>query len=473
MTDPPAITDPTRQAVGGIRVSTDLQEDRWGPARQRRDIEREAAFAGLELVHWHQEAVSGAKLARYTDNTYYDLARAHPGLNFIFSAGNRVGRHVEIIVGIARELLKLKAGVWVAGVGDLRKPRNWKEFLRDAVDAENEYTTIVQQLTDGKRDKAQQGGWAQGRAPWGYRITRDDRGVSTGLEIEEVAAVTVRRVFDLYAEHGGNRLTARQLNTEGLTTATGQAWTESAVAALIRNARYTGRAEFYGHVITFPPIISPDLWRQVQGLIRTRRKGERRTPGVHMLTGLARCAVCGAAMSGSFSMGGRRGTGDYRYYRCWRSAQPRDRCEHRKYYPQASLEDAAWEAVTGFLSQPAQVTALMNAEPPAPDPAPRLAAIREEMANLLTRAARYNLPDDVVNAALGPLQAELSRLESAAPAPAPTLPPDLADTCAHLSRNLLSLDREAWRGVLRDLRVTLEVAPGGVVRVAGLSLPTA
>ncbi|PJI55214.1 hypothetical protein CTI14_06815, partial [Methylobacterium radiotolerans] len=67
--------------------------------------------------------------------------------------------------------------MWVAGIGDLRRPRNWKEFLRDAVDAENEYTGIVRQLTDGKRDKAQAGGWAQGRPPFGYRLVRDDKGI--------------------------------------------------------------------------------------------------------------------------------------------------------------------------------------------------------------------------------------------------------------------------------------------------------
>lgn len=471
------ITDPTRQAVGAVRVSTDQQEDRYGPARQRRDIEREAAFAGLEIVHWHEEAVSGAKLERYNENAYYDLARAHPGLNFIFSTASRVGRHVEIIVGIARELLKLKAGVWVAGIGDLRRPRNWKEFLREAVDAESEYTGIIRQLTEGKRDKAQRGQWAQGRAPWGYRIVRDARGVSTGLEIDPEAAAVVRRVFELYAHHGGNVVTAHQLNAEGLLTATGQPWTAPAVAALVRNSRYTGRAEFYGHVVTFEPIIPPELWQDAQRQFVARRKGERKGHGPEMLTGIARCATCGGALSAAVSRGSGRGVGRYRYYHCWRSVGRAARwppCPHKKYYRLEDLEAAAWDAVTGLLTQPERVAELLTpTENSAPGNPARVTAIREEMTGLLTRAARYDLPDDVVQAALEPLRDELARLEQVGSPVPRQLPPNLARTCAALAAAMEHLEREQRRGVLEDLRIKLDVEPGGAVQVTNFSLPRA
>ena len=35
-----------KPAIGGIRVSTDMQADRYGPARQREDILREADEGG-------------------------------------------------------------------------------------------------------------------------------------------------------------------------------------------------------------------------------------------------------------------------------------------------------------------------------------------------------------------------------------------------------------------------------------------
>lgn len=465
-------------AIGCIRVSTDQQQDRYGPDRQRRDIEREAAYAGLDVVGWHEEAVSGAKIERYNENAYYEQARAQPGLAFIFSASSRVGRHVEIIVGIARNLLKMGSPVFVAGIGDLRRPRNWKEFLRDSVDAENDYSNIIRQLTDGKREKAQSGGWAQGRPPFGYRLVRDERGVSGTLDIVPNAAAAVHRVFQLYAEHGGNALTARQANLEGLRTGADKHWTESGVAALIRNSRYTGRAEFYGHTVTYPAIIEPELWEAVQAQIRHRRKGERTAHGPRLLTGIARCAVCGGGMTYHISTGGGRGGGRYEYYRCWRSgrveATTGTHCTHGTYYRRTTLDDATWAAVTDLLTQPEQVLALLSRDVPPPTHGPRLAQIGQEMADLLTRATRYNLPDDVVTAALEPLQRERERLErEQAQVLAPQVPPALLDACQRMAVQMRTLPREQWRSVLDDLRVRVEVGPGGTVSVTDFSVPVA
>lgn len=467
-------------AIGCVRVSTDQQVDRYGPDRQRRDIEREAAYAGLTVVHWIEESVSGAKEVRYNENAYYDLAKSHPGLNFIFSTSSRVGRHVEIIVGIARKLLKMQAGVWVAGIGDLRRARNWKEFLRDAVDAENEYTGIVRQLTDGKRDKAQAGGWAQGRPPFGYRLVRDDKGISTGLDLVPEAAATVRRVAELYATYGGNTATARQANLEGLRTSSGREWTESAVAQLVRNERYTGRAEMLGHTITFPAIIDAELWQNVQAQMKGRRKGERtQYQARYLLSGLARCSECGGAMTYAISGGGGRGARAYHYYRCWRSGrvaegQGRERCTHRTFYPLVALEDAAWTAVGELLTQPDQVRALLTQDAPPADHAARLGAIRTEMAALLSRAARFDLPDDVVEASLEPLQQERARLEAEQTTPPlQDVPPDVLRACQDMAQRMSKLGREQRRSVLQDLRVRLDISPGGAVCITDLSVPVA
>lgn len=465
-------------AVGCVRVSTDQQQDRYGPERQRRDIEREATYAGLTLVHWHEEAISGAKIERYNENAYYDLARQHPGITFIFSASNRVGRHVEIIVGIARNLLKMRAGVYVAGIGDLSRPRNWKEFLRDSVDAESDYTNIIKQLTDGKVEKAQAGHWAQGRVPWGYRLVRDERGISTVPELHPDHAPVVRRVGEIYAQHGGETATARQLNSEGLKTATGKPWTTAAVASIVRNTRYAGRAEFYGHVITYPAIFEPDLWAAMQAQRKNRKKGER--PIVtknYLLSGHARCGECGGSMGVNRSMGGGRGHGRYVYYRCWRAGAPKEAgkrsCTHGTYYPVARLEDTAWQAIIDVLIRPEQVQALLSLGVPPEPAAPRLAAIQREMTDLLTRAARYDLPDEVVRAALEPLQAEKTRLEAAQEAVMPLIPSDVLEACQALAERLPGLPRDDRDSVLRDLRVKLEVQPGGIVTVTELNLPQA
>ncbi len=154
-------------AIGGVRVSTQGQTDGHGPDRQREGIQQEADRNGLELIDWVEETISGADHDRAAENRYFTLARQRAGLNFIFSHPNRVGRHVKVTVGIAREIQRLGGTVWIAGLGNLRDARNWKAFLRDSVDSEVDWGNLVGQMAAGKRGRALAGRWPHGRPPWG------------------------------------------------------------------------------------------------------------------------------------------------------------------------------------------------------------------------------------------------------------------------------------------------------------------
>lgn len=287
----------------------------------------------------------------------------------------------------------------------------------------------------------------------------------------------VRRVFEVYTVHGGNLLTARQLNLEGLTTAEGKEWTVSAVAALIRNERYTGRAAFYGHIVEYPAIIDAEAWAAVQAVIKGRRKGERLTSSAHLLTGVARCGVCGGAMSYVLSSGGGRGQGKegnyYRYLRCARVPQ----CPHSKNYRMGEMETACWAEFTRTLAEPDLLRPLLTDAPAAPsNHSRRLAEIAQEMAETLTRAVRYGLPDDVVSAALKPLQLEqerLSREDAPRPVLKDALTPEVREIAASVAAGLPNLKPEGQRELLRALRVRLMIQPGGAVSVTALDLPRA
>lgn len=96
------------------------------------------------------------------------------------------------------------------------------------------------------------------------------------------------------------------------------------------------------------------------------------------------------------------------------------------------------------------------------------------MAALLSRAARFDLPDDVVEASLEPLQQERARLEAEqGHAPAPDVPPDVLRACQDVAQRMSKLGREQRRSVLQDLRVRLDISPGGAVRITDLSVPVA
>ncbi|GAA3995647.1 hypothetical protein GCM10022631_02430 [Deinococcus rubellus] len=56
-TTPLSIPQPQTSLVGGVRVSTDAQAGRYGPARQRDDITREAERVGLNFTFSHPKRI--------------------------------------------------------------------------------------------------------------------------------------------------------------------------------------------------------------------------------------------------------------------------------------------------------------------------------------------------------------------------------------------------------------------------------
>lgn len=359
--------------IGAIRVSTDLQADRYGPDRQREDITREAARAGLTVSEWVEEAISGTNHDRATENRYYQLARQHPGLNVIFGATNRVGRHVEVTVGIARTVHQLGGTVWIAGLGSLRDRRNWRNFLRDAAEAENDHSDIVERLQRGKYTKAARNLWPHGQPPYGYRIVRDERGKSTTLEPHPDTAGVVRAVFDQALAGQGSSAIALRLIQGGVPVARPHKsarglWTVRHVLYILRNEAYTGRRTFTGQngetaVVTFPALISPAEFHQVQQLVTARRRhqgGRTRHPA--LFAGHTRCTVCGGTLH-VFSNGNTNKAGvrtSYTYYRCRNTyngaAHQLTRggqvCTHNKLHRLESTDEAGWAMFCAAMTDP-------------------------------------------------------------------------------------------------------------------------
>lgn len=60
--------------------------------------------------------------------------------------------------------------------------------------SEIERENIIEQTMNGRKEKARQGGWNGGFAPYGYRL------VNGKLEINEEEAGTVKKIFELYAK---------------------------------------------------------------------------------------------------------------------------------------------------------------------------------------------------------------------------------------------------------------------------------
>ncbi|GGR00044.1 recombinase family protein [Deinococcus ruber] len=457
-------------AIGGIRVSTDQQVDKYGPDRQRADIHREAERAGLDVTDWVEEAISGADDERAFENRYYQLAREHAGLNVIFSHPNRVGRHVEVTVGIARRIHGLGGTVWIAGIGSLRDRRNWKEFLRDAVDAENDYTNLVYNLETGREDKARRGLWPHGSPPWGYELERNSSGIAQLPRIVSERAAVVRRVFDLGELYGETHV-LRVMQSEGWPAPTARGWSRRAVSSLLNNHHYTGVKIFRGIRVEFEPIITSEQFQRVQA-----RRSERRThssaKGLEenklLLTGHVRCAVCDGSLVRDVDVS-RRKDGTHRrlvLYRCWRGKRP-DGCKNKRRWKEDDLDKLAWAALTRTLTQP-ELLAQVVAPLPTPDEAQPLARLAEletaiERAWQPFAAGRPGYSEAMAERIAAPFIAELETLRREQRSRPEPVAPDFEARAGEF-RQLLERSRSlaSKRQLLHALNVRISVGPEGI-----------
>jgi site-specific DNA recombinase len=204
--------------------------------------------------------------------------------------------------------------------------------------AEWERSVIKERTWGGRLKRAQEGRNPGFNAPYGYRV-----GASPGaLEIVPEEAAVVRRLYDLYATGLGLRTLFSQLNAEGLRFRGGRLWNDTTIRHMLANPIYAGdlvwgrrpRNPRFGkregeperlHAAeplaertgAFPAIVDRATWERVQAL-RTQKPGPNRggsgraVSSRFLLTGLARCAGCGAPMIGREGVG----RGGHTYYWC-------------------------------------------------------------------------------------------------------------------------------------------------------------
>lgn len=110
--------------------------------------------------------------------------------------------------------------------------------------AQLERETIVERVTDNYYFRANNGYWAGGYAPYGYKIKHivgQDGKKHSVLEIDEVEAKIVKRIYDMYVNQDiSMRKIAQQLNLENIPTKKKNGkWGINAVNAILSRPIYT------------------------------------------------------------------------------------------------------------------------------------------------------------------------------------------------------------------------------------------
>ena len=104
--------------------------------------------------------------------------------------------------------------------------------------AAEERKTITRRTLSGKRQKAGQGGFAGGSAPYGYQHDREG-----GLRVDEAEAEVIRRIFKMRKRKRTLQEIADTLNEENVPTRRGGKCWPATIRYILDNPKYRGFVE--------------------------------------------------------------------------------------------------------------------------------------------------------------------------------------------------------------------------------------
>lgn len=367
------------------RVSTAMQVDGFSLDAQRKDIERYAMAHGYKIVgRYSDEGKSGTNVEGRPEfrQMMKDIESEKDGIKYVIIYKlSRFGRKTLDILK-ALDLME-KHGVYLISTEDnIKSDSHMGQMMISILSniAEIEHENIIVQTTAGKYEKARQGMWSGGFAPYGYKL------VNGQLEIEEAEAEAVRIIFEKYAYTDmGSLAIAKYLATQGIKkiprqNGKSELFSETFVRAILDNPVYVGKIAFgrrktekikgsdLKHVVKqsefevfdgeHEPIVSEKLWEEVRKK-RTAQIGkyERKsaTDRVHILTGLIKCPICGSGLYGNKSVKKKDGKNykDYFYYGCkHRRMQSGHKCTFNKQLHEDKLNEAVAEVIAKLVKNP-------------------------------------------------------------------------------------------------------------------------
>lgn len=188
------------KAIGYCRVSTDNQvgPDKYGIETQKNEIQAYCDKNGIELMQWFvEEGISGAD----DDKNRPELSKILNGAienppiqAVIVSKNDRLSRKMENFFGFKYMLKRNNIDV-ISVAEDFGEAGIYKPVYEaiSAAFSELERTFITMRMSGGRATKAAKGGYAGGKAPYGYTAVKG----SKRLVVNEDEAVMVRRIFEL------------------------------------------------------------------------------------------------------------------------------------------------------------------------------------------------------------------------------------------------------------------------------------
>ena len=383
------------------RVSTGLQVDGYSLDAQRDLLVKYADMYGMKITReFSDEGKSGKSVeGRPEFQRMMKYIEAGDNVDFVLVFKlSRFGRNAADVLSSLQRMQDYGVNLICVQDGiDSSKDSGKLVISVLAAVTEIERENILNQTMAGRREKARQGKWNGGQAPYGYKL---EKGV---LIIVPEEAEHIRMIYDMYLNQNmGLAYIAHYLTDRGYRKARYKngklkEFTPAFIKGVLDNPVYMGKIA-YGrrrtekvegtrndyHIVKqadyglydglHEAIIPEETWMKVrERRLTTGVPNEKRysLDHVHVLSGLLKCPVCGEGMYGNVNRKPKRdGSGEYyadQFYYCCKHRKLVDdhRCDYSRQWPQWRINREALEAVIAACNSDEYIESVrqhMNAE---------------------------------------------------------------------------------------------------------------
>lgn len=369
------------------RVSTSMQVEGFSLDAQRTRLLKFAEFRDLEVVgEYSDKGRSGKNIQGRPEfqRMLKDIESGKDKVSFVLVFKlSRFGRNAADVLTSLQKLQDNGVNLICAEDGLDSSHGTGKLMIQilSAV-AELERDNIRVQTMEGRLQKAREGKWNGGFAPYGYKL------VDGKLEIAEDEVEVIRIIFDKFVNTtiGINGI-AKYLNDNGFKKKKRQNntldyYVPSFIKKVLDNPVYCGKIAFQRrktekiagkheeyHIVSqtdFPvydgvheAIVSEELWLQAQKKRKKtghKRDKKHKLEHEHLLSGIIKCPVCDANLYGNVNRK-KKDDGtyykDYYFYACKHRKQVDGvRCNYDRQWNQETVNKAVEETIRKVVNNP-------------------------------------------------------------------------------------------------------------------------
>ena len=371
------------------RVSTTMQIDDYSLDAQKARMKAYADFNDYQIVGEYEDAGKSGKsiegrasFCKMMD----DIKSGKDGVAYVLVFKlSRFGRNAADVLSTLQVMQDFGVNLICVedGIDSSKDAGKLMISVLSAV-AEIERENIRVQTMEGRIQKAREGRWNGGFAPYGYHL------IDGVLQINEDEAPAIRTIFEQYVntDTGANGL-SKYLETHGFQklarqNGTSPLFSATLIRAILKNPVYCGKIAFgrrklekihgtrneYHQVPQenyllvdglHKGIVSEELWNaaQVKLLAQSKRYepvNRSKTEQAHLLSALVKCPICGAGMySNKCTKRKKDGTPykSFSYYSCkHRKMQRGQKCDFNKQIQEEVLNNAVVEVIIKLVSNP-------------------------------------------------------------------------------------------------------------------------